>query len=246
MTHDNYSILKRCGFLSLVVGALTLSSTLSAGTTTYVYDMTAGQGNTPTAIAAPNASYTFTTESPNTGGPTLTASPYYSASVNANGTLFAKNQGGIEIGLGLGNDDDGEIGAGSFVVLNLTNIVNTPGLQSITFQIGSAQTGEGYNLYSLKNPVNGTESSNLTLVNQAFGTGSGDTFLSYTIPVSSISDYYAIEGVGNGTQESDDPDILISTFSATVNTPEPMTMLILGSGLAFATLGKRRKAALVH
>ena len=106
----------------------------------------------PTAANAPVGSSTFTV--PSQGSPTyfITASGYDNAGgAGIPHSLFFKNAGGDEIGLGLTNTLDNELQisgstASNYIQLDLTSIL-LQGFTNGKIKVGSVQSGESFSLW---------------------------------------------------------------------------------------------------
>lgn len=136
--------------------------------------------------------------------------------------LFGKNNGGDEVGVGIAGQSDNEIGTNSFIQLDLAQFwASNP--SNVSMSIGSVQSGESWRIFG----------SN-TLGTLGTLKQSGTTDYPNSFILNSILGSYRYLGVQSGSG-----DVLISTLSG-VSTPEPATLLILGSGLALASMCKRR------
>lgn len=143
----------------------------------------------------------------------------------ASGTesLYAKNDGPGENGLGITSDIEHEINPNNFVQFNLTTV---PAVSSWTLVfLGSVQSGETATIYY--SPVLGTLG---TLLGTVTGDGSFD--------ISSISAPGYI-GVSAGSG-----NVLLESVSAVVNTPDGgTTMMLLGGALMGLGFIKRKLSA---
>src|SRR5215472_8072751 len=96
------------GLLFLLGPAVTHAATI-----TYIFDTCGTGGGTNTTCASPS---TFTAS-----GFSVAASGFGMLATGAPASLYAKNTGGDELGLGLNNDGtQNEITSGSFVQLNIS------------------------------------------------------------------------------------------------------------------------------
>jgi len=198
-------------FSSLITGALFLWP-LSASALSYSFDSPLGNiGNTHIYSVA--------------GAPNITASGFLNDGHTAD--LFGKNDSPSESGLGINNENDHEIDNLHFVQLDLSGLwaISPSGL---TMTIGSAQSGEGFNLFGSNSLSSlGTQLSGYTT------STSGDVT---TVTFGSLPNNFKYLGV-----QATNGDVLIDTLA--VNVPEPMTYLILGAALGLVFLAKRRRTA---
>jgi hypothetical protein len=119
---------------------LMLPGAARAATVTFNFDTCGTGGGTNMACSGPQ---TFTS-----GGFSITATAF--PAPGSAGSLYAKNTGGGEQGLGLTNDPSGEneITAGSFIQLNLIQIPIVP----LTIVMNSTTDGEEWDLYESNSP----------------------------------------------------------------------------------------------
>jgi hypothetical protein len=145
-------------------------------------------------------------------------------------TLYAKNEGPGEVGLGTGSDFEHEINTGNFVQLN---VLTSPIMDITTLFFGSIQTatlGEQVDIY-----YSTTLGSLGTLLGTVSATGSSITGSFNVSGYGYTSGYYGITaGVGN-----------IELAGATVNVPSNVpdggsTVALLGGTLAMLGLLRRR------
>jgi hypothetical protein len=148
-------------------------------------------------------------------------------------TLYAKNEGPGEVGLGTGSDSEHEINTGNFVQISL---LTSPIMKIIGFTFGSIQTstlGERVDIYySTTLGVLGT------LLGSVYGTGSGITGSFDVSSYSYTTGYYGITaGVGN-----------IELGSMTVDVPSTVpdvasTAALLGGAMTAVGLLRRKLKA---
>ncbi len=215
--------------LLMAVSMLGFGMGLQAGTVTYTWNF---EGTNETL----GASQVYTS-SP-TGGASITA---YGLSCVASGCsatdLYGKNGGAGETGVGIANDPSGdhEIYPGTFVQLDLTNLL-AMNPASGTLTIESVQSSEGFTLS----------------VNNAQGSP-GAVF--YTSPKPSPSATITLSAAAPGTYLPSGYDflsigatsgnVLLSSLTATFNTdaPEPASFALVGGALlGLAALRGRKKA----
>ncbi|MBI1840676.1 MAG: putative Ig domain-containing protein, partial [Verrucomicrobia bacterium] len=95
--------------------------------------------NFSTPSGALGSSQTYTVN-----GLIITAAGF--AGANTPTSLYGKNLGGNESGLGIASDKDHEINTSTYIQLDLKQLIDA-GAQNVQLIIGSVQSGEGYNIY---------------------------------------------------------------------------------------------------
>ena len=154
-------------------------------------------------------------------GVTITA--YGFSNTGSSMQLFAKNDGGDEVGLGLNGTSDDEIGTTNFIQLDLTNVLASHP-SSILMSIGSVQGGEGWDIY-----VSNILGSRGTLL-QTGTTDAPATFTLNSIPAG--DDFVSVRASGG--------NVLLSSLATTSSVPEPGSAAMIGAGLlALGTFVKR-------
>ncbi len=174
-------------------------------------------------------------------GITIVATGY-----NASGTqidLYGKHNGGDESGVGLTNDPSGddEITPGSFVQLNLSNLISN-GVSAVTITMDSTTNGETWKI------CDDTTAGSLSNCTNAI-TGSSEN---YSVLVTSIATYLDITAVGKDNSGAT-ANVLLNSLTYDTSSrgtegtvPEPFTFALTVSGLATLFLLRRwrlRKAA---
>jgi hypothetical protein len=192
----------------------------------------------PTSARADSVSYNFSgcTDAHKCSGNTgSTTANYTSDGYTITATAFSKNNydlyiktdGGDEHGLGMTGTSDDEIEPHEFIQLNVTNLFNA-GATSGTLELGSVQSGEGYQI----------------CVSNVDGSDTGHCFKGnldekpITVNFGGGYDYIDITATKG--------DVLISSLcvQTPTPTPEPSSLMLFGSGvLSLVGLVRKRVIA---
>jgi len=168
------------------------------------------------------------------GGITITAAGFTSNAFTTSATLFEKNGGVGETGLGLTNDPNvgqNEINGSNLIRIDFTNAKNA-GVTNFDFQFGSSTAGESWLVFA-------SNSSNSGFVQVA----SGNDELVHTLVGVPFNFYYFKEDTSTGLPAD---NVLLAEVSGVAAVPEPGTwaMMLLGFvGLGFAFRQSRRKVS---
>jgi hypothetical protein len=216
--------LLRTALTALAVGAAVI---LGAGSAqAIVWDLSGG--------VAPPGTPAGTSHNFTAGGITITAAGFTSNAFTTSATLFEKNGGVGEIGLGLTNDPNvgqNEINGANLIRIDFTNAKNA-GVTNFDFQFGSSTAGEAWLVFASNSPTTG-------FVQVASGTDE----LVHTLVGVPFNFYYFKEDTSSGATLD---NVLLAEVSGVAAVPEPGTwaMMLLGFvGLGFAFRQSRRKVS---
>jgi hypothetical protein len=214
----------RITLTALAVGAAVI---LGAGSAqAIVWDLSGG--------VAPPGTPAGTSHNFTAGGITITAAGFTSNAFTTSATLFEKNGGVGEIGLGLTNDPNvgqNEINGANLIRIDFTNAKNA-GVTNFDFQFGSTTAGESWLVFASNSPTTG-------FVQVA----SGSDELVHTLVGVPFNFYYFKEDTSTGATLD---NVLLAEVSGVAAVPEPGTwaMMLLGFvGLGFAFRQSRRKVS---
>ena len=149
-----------------------------------------------------------------------------------NGTqtdVFYKNDGSDEIGLGINQTVDNEINfPNQFLQFDLSKLAS---LGSLQLTVGFNSTTGGETWQALYSNTNGQD------VGTVAGTGNTET----TITVNTASGHYLDLSSIVGPSSTSGGNVLVASATASAPTPEPSSLLLIGSGLISLAGVARRK-----
>ncbi len=202
------------GFGILGLFLLVASGAAHAGTITFNFDLCG------TTVNAGNAGSCSTTSTFTSGGFSIVATAEGTPPTGATNNLWAKDNTGDEKGLGLTSDTSGEdeITSGFFIQLNISSIL---GNDPLTIIMDSTTSPDAWKVYET-NTAGSTSGTTLA-------TGTNETSFNIS-PTDTYLDFTATDG-----------NVLLSSLSFTAATPEPSSLVLLGSGILGLAGAVRRK-----
>lgn len=200
-----------------------------------------------------------TSQSYLSNGATITANGYVCSATDSTSTatlsncsatnLFAKSDGPNETGLGLAGQGNGENEIGfdgtnaDYVIgLNVSSLFNL-GATSMTLSFGSVQPGEAYAILGYGSDPFLNSSFALTNT-QAWVGNDGSTsaqVFSSTISLNANDQFLVFVSPCGASLNPPPCGSNVTLDSLTAQTPEPGTLVLLGSGLLLVGFGMRRR-----
>jgi hypothetical protein len=191
-----------------------------------------------TGASAATLSYNFASPTGNVGTSEtytsngLSVTAYGFTAFNNAQSLYGKNGGAGEMGLGFLNNDDHEIGIfEGYVALDVSGLFGKVAGNTLTFTMDSTTDGEQWSVYG---------SNTLNSLGTFLFNGGDEAAHNLTgLGTYKYYDFKSTSFAGGG-------DVLLSTLSATTAAPEPATwaLMLAGIGAAGAMLRRRRAIAL--
>ncbi len=150
------------------------------------------------------------------------------------GSLYGKNTGTGEQGLGIAGETGNEINPLSFVQLNLATVLAL-NPTDLMVTIDSVQSGETFTLWAAKRS---------NLFDHLLDTGTSSPGDIVTVDLGNPAGVFSNASNGDNILElgATTGNVLLSSLTATVGTPEPATFALVGGALiGLASLRRRSK-----